>query len=48
MLYHLLYPMGSNLILFNVFKYISFRASYGHADGPHDQFPCWDARLWTT
>jgi phospho-N-acetylmuramoyl-pentapeptide-transferase len=26
MLYHLLYPMGSNLILFNVFKYISFRA----------------------
>jgi phospho-N-acetylmuramoyl-pentapeptide-transferase len=26
MLYQLLYPMGSNLILFNVFKYISFRA----------------------
>ncbi len=26
MLYHLLYPMGSTLILFNVFKYISFRA----------------------
>ncbi len=26
MLYHLLYPMGSKLILFNVFRYISFRA----------------------
>jgi phospho-N-acetylmuramoyl-pentapeptide-transferase len=26
MLYHLLYPFGSDLILFNVFKYISFRA----------------------
>jgi len=26
MLYHLLYPLGSDLILFNVFKYISFRA----------------------
>ncbi len=26
MLYHLLYPLGTDLILFNVFKYISFRA----------------------
>lgn len=26
MLYHLLYPFGVNLILFNVFRYISFRA----------------------
>ncbi len=26
MLYYLLYPMGSDLILFNVFRYISFRA----------------------
>jgi phospho-N-acetylmuramoyl-pentapeptide-transferase len=26
MLYHLLYPLGSSLILFNVFKYITFRA----------------------
>ena len=26
MLYHFLYPMGSDLILFNVFRYISFRA----------------------
>ncbi|MDD3471382.1 MAG: phospho-N-acetylmuramoyl-pentapeptide-transferase [Syntrophaceae bacterium] len=26
MLYHLLYPLGPNHILFNVFKYISFRA----------------------
>jgi phospho-N-acetylmuramoyl-pentapeptide-transferase len=26
MLYHLLYPLGANSILFNVFKYISFRA----------------------
>jgi phospho-N-acetylmuramoyl-pentapeptide-transferase len=26
MLYHLLYPLGSSLILFNVFRYISFRA----------------------
>jgi len=26
MLYHLLYPLASKLILFNVFKYISFRA----------------------
>ncbi len=26
MLYHLLYPLGANNILFNVFKYISFRA----------------------
>jgi phospho-N-acetylmuramoyl-pentapeptide-transferase len=25
MLYHLLYPLGSQLILFNVFKYITFR-----------------------
>jgi phospho-N-acetylmuramoyl-pentapeptide-transferase len=26
MLYHLLYPLGSHLILFNVFRYITFRA----------------------
>ncbi len=26
MLYHLLYPLNANLILFNVFRYISFRA----------------------
>jgi phospho-N-acetylmuramoyl-pentapeptide-transferase len=26
MLYHLLYPLGSQLILFNVFRYITFRA----------------------
>jgi phospho-N-acetylmuramoyl-pentapeptide-transferase len=26
MLYHLLYPMGEELIVFNVFRYISFRA----------------------
>ncbi|MBI5252647.1 MAG: phospho-N-acetylmuramoyl-pentapeptide-transferase [Desulfomonile tiedjei] len=26
MFYHLLYPLGSQLILFNVFKYITFRA----------------------
>lgn len=26
MLYHLLYPLGSQFILFNVFKYITFRA----------------------
>ena len=25
MLYHLLYPLGADLILFNVFKYITFR-----------------------
>ena len=26
MLYHLLYPLSSHLILFNVFRYITFRA----------------------
>ena len=28
MFYHFLYPLSSHWIVFNVFKYITFRASY--------------------
>ena len=40
MLYELLVPLARDSIVFNVFRYITFRAAMAHGDGHRDLRSC--------
>ena len=45
MLYHLLYPLHTEISVFNVFRYITFRSAYAMVTALLISVSCWDPRL---